>query len=265
MSDPTGTPAVPATSMPVMPPPVVPVVPTAPIAPPAPITAAQVPAAVTATDPDNPTWLPGRLAQAKEQAQKALLKDLGVTDPEEAKRILAEHAKEQEKNKTLAQKHAEAESRAAKLAAELTPLQESVKAIAATELAALPPDWQVAVKAAAGDDPAAQLRQIAAFKPLIARPSPAAMPATPAPQVAVAAVVPAAPAVPATPPPPAPVAPPLNTAPPPFSPPAAGANQTTNHLAVYEQFVAEKKHIAAANYFDKHTDAIVAAQKQRAG
>lgn len=266
MSDPTGTPAVPTTPAPVVAQP--PAAPAAPQAPPAPIAAAP---AVSAAPTEEQVIMSAaafkdRLERAKATDRAALLKDLGVTDPDEAKRILSEHAKEQEKQKSLAQKHAESESERKRLAEENAQYAVAMKAMAEREMGTLTPEQQKAVRDVAGDNHAAQVRTIAALTPTWKTTAPQAV-VTAAPNGAPAPAAPVTPPAPAAPAPviPAPVAAPLNTAPPAIgTPPPATQQEQTNHLAIYEGLL-KKNPIRAANYKDMNWAAIDAAQKARAG
>lgn len=262
MSDPTGTPAAVPPAVPVAtPPPVVP--PAAPAAPAvAPVAAAPAAPVPPAVDAD-PVWLPERLKRAKEQAaeqeRKELLKKLGIDDPEKAAQIIAEAKQREEKEKTLAQKYAEAEARTKALTERNAHLEAATAATAKREMATLTDEQRDAVKNLAGDDPAAQVRTISALVPTwksIAPATTGAPPAAPLPPA-----VPAAPAAPAVPPP---IAPPINTAPPAAPTPPPATQSTTNHLAVYEGLL-KMNPIRAANYLDMNWAAIDAAKKARAG
>lgn len=167
----------------------------APAATTAPATAApQIPPADANAEP---FWLKGRLERAEEQARKALLTELGITDPGAAKAALEAAKKAEEANKT-------AEQRAAELAQKLGTVQTEaerqaavIQEYAARMFGVLTADQQGAVKAIAGDDPAAQLRAINALGPTWAKQAEAAAPA-PAPKPATTAPAPDAPAGAAT-------------------------------------------------------------------
>lgn len=265
MSDPQGTPTPAAPATPAASAAPVPATAPAPaaVAPPA-VAPPQVPSAQPTTE-GKPPWLDERLAQAKEQERKAFLRELGVSDPDEAKRILAEAKAREEKEKTAAQKHAESETERKRLADRNALLEAAVVATAQREMAALSPTRQAQIKAAAGEDPAAQSRMIAIFAPGWqeddARAAVAAQAAAQAAQVAAAAQAPP-PAPPAA-APPAALPPPATTAAPPAGP-APASPTTTNHLAVYEQ-LKQVNPFAAGRYYLQNQRAIATAQKARAG
>jgi hypothetical protein len=217
-------------------------VPTAPAA-----TTPAAPAdAATANQPE-PTWLKSRLDQAKRTERTALLAELGVTDPEAAKKAIAAAAAAAEAEKTTATKLAEREAALTTTSARLTTLEQTVKARADTELAGLTDAQRAAVAAVAGDDPARVLTTIDALKPTWASAPAAALPPA-APAVPPTAVPPVAPPVP-------PVAtPPATTAPPPVAPPAAPTSPP-NHKAEYEA-LKKTNPVGAAAYLNRYENEI---------
>ncbi len=158
MSDettPVGTPA----------PAVVPVV-AAPVvaAAPAPAPVA-TPPAPPAPDTAEPAWLPDRLARAKNSAREAILQELGVTNPDEAKAAIAAAKAAADAKKT-------AEERAAEYAQQVNALKTTTerqaayaKEMAGRMLMALSPEQQKAVTDFAGDDPMKQFEAIKHFGP----------------------------------------------------------------------------------------------------
>lgn len=101
----------------------------------------------------EPGWLNDRIAQAKRAAQQELLQQLGIQDPEEAKKVVTEGKKALDASKTdLERKDDEIKALRA-VAGEAKTLREKLTARADAELAALPEAARERVKALAGDDP----------------------------------------------------------------------------------------------------------------
>lgn len=73
----------------------------------------------TGGDDQNPAWLPERLKRAEEAARKKMLADLGIEDPDTAKKLLADAKKRADDEKSESQKALEKAEAAAKRAAEL--------------------------------------------------------------------------------------------------------------------------------------------------
>ena len=221
-------PAAPTTPAVTPPPPVAAPV-AAPVATP-PAATAPAPVAPPPVADTNPAWLPERLTRAEEAARTALLKELGVSDPEKAKAaIKAAHDAEEAKKS--------AEQRAVELDAKLKGTQTEaerqaalIKEHAGRMLMALTPDQQKAISDFAGDNPTEQLRAIHHFAPIWAKQADELAKAT-------QAVTP-----PATPP----AAPPANTSPAPTAPPSNGVTSPPDTRATYQHLRSTNPFAAAA-------------------
>lgn len=122
-------------------------------------------AAPAANANTEPTWLPGRIEQAKRSAEAELLKSIGVSNVDEAKALAAAAKARADADKT-------AETRAAELAAKLDGESKAkdatlavVKEHAARMLIGLTVEQKAAVAALAGDDPVKTLHTITALAP----------------------------------------------------------------------------------------------------
>jgi len=143
-------------------------------APPAVLTppGAASPPATPAAEPKvgDPDWLNGRIAKAKQSAESALLKSLGVATADEAKAAIEAAKAKADAEKTAAERAAELK---AKLDGESAKTAEQAKIIAeyaARQMVGLTAEQTAAVKAIAGDDPGKQLSTIAALQPTWAKP-----------------------------------------------------------------------------------------------
>lgn len=152
---------------PVVTPPAVVTAPAAVVTPPA------VPPPVVLAPPQvidqNPPWLDERLKRAESAAQAALLKSLGVDDPEAAKQAIAAAKAAADAKKTAEERAAELD---AKLRGSLTESEKQsaiIKEHASRMLMALPAGRQKAITDFAGDNPGEQLRAIHAFAPTWAK------------------------------------------------------------------------------------------------
>lgn len=224
----------------------------APIAAPAAPPAAPAPPAPDAADPGDgslPKWVAARLEQAKRSAAADVLRAIGAETPEAAADAVKRARAAADAEKTAAQQAAEAQQRAATLQKERDDLHTTVGTVATAQLSALTAEQRAAVTAIAGDNPAAQLRTIAALRPTWTVVAPPA-----------AAPAPAAPAPPAAPPPPP--APPANTAPQAGAPPAGSPPAVTDHLAVLKGLEVTNP-IRAARYRTTYAGEIAAATKAR--
>ncbi len=220
-------------------------------------------------EPDNdPPWLAKRLERAEKSgekkaadaAKKAILAELGIEDSDAVKKLLADEKKRADEKKSLEQRLAERDSAEAKRQAELSEYREATKVLAGEQLAALSEEQKTAVLALAGDDPAKQIKTIAALRPTWKSAAPSAViddgkrgaapSATSQQQTA--------------PPPTTPFPKPADTAPPAGAPPPAGSTVTSNHLATYEH-LRKVAPISAALYFAKFGPVIVEARKARGG
>lgn len=154
----------------------------APAAPMTPAAAAPaVPIVPANAEPEKePHWLPDRLRRSEEAARKAILKELGVENPKDAKAALDAYKAVQEANKSELQK---AQERAAALEAkanERDQYRSAVEAQAAADLASLSPEQRAAVEALAGDDPLKVSTAIRALRPTWAAPAAPGNPSAPA-------------------------------------------------------------------------------------
>jgi hypothetical protein len=169
------------------------------------------------TEPsEKPAWLDARLDQAK----KAAIRDQLGVDPEEAKRIVAEHNARIESAKAAEVRAAELKTKAEQLEAQANEQHKVIAEHAARQMVGLTAEQIAAVKEVAGDDPAKQLRAIGALAPTWAK----AAPGQTQQQAS---------------------APPATTAPPPNAPPAASTSPANNRAA-YQDLRARNPFAAAA-------------------
>jgi len=180
--------------------------------PPAP--AAHTPAA---QDDKEPHWLADRLRREGEAARKAILKDLGVENPKDAKAALDAYKADQEAKKSELQKAQEKAAAHEAKANERDAYRAAVEAQAQADLAALTPEQRAFVEDIAGDDPLKIAMTIRKARPTWAV---AASPAAPAGQ--------APPAVP-------PIAAPASTAPPNTAPRPTTARTKFDEFADIER------------------------------
>jgi hypothetical protein len=124
--------------------------------------------------------LSDRLARATESAQRKILADLGVEDIGKAKAALDAAKASEEANKSAEQRALESANAAKSAQAEADRLRAIATEHAARMLGVLTAEQQSAVKAIAGDDPAAQLRAIGALGPTWAKQASADAPPPPA-------------------------------------------------------------------------------------
>ncbi len=146
----------------------------APASPPA---AAPAPAPAPATPPapeQEPGWIKERLERAKGAAEKALLDQLGVTDPAAAKAAIEAARAAEEANKTAEQRAADAAAKLTQTEADRNRLNTVATEHAGRMMGVLTEEQQNAVKAIAGDDPAAQLNAIGVLGPTWAKQADAA-------------------------------------------------------------------------------------------
>lgn len=187
------------------------------------------PAAPSApADGQEPHWLAGRL----ERERKAVLRDLGIEDPKDAKAALAELKTRRDAEKTAAQLQSEELAALKPQAARVAKLEATIKARADVELAALTDAQRAAVASVAGEDASSVLSAIDALKPTWAQQS---APAAAAVETPVA-----------------------NTAPP-RTAPGTKPSPTTNHTAEFAA-LRETNPFAAAQYAERF-GALIAAGK----
>lgn len=239
------TEATPAPSIAAPAPPPAPAVPApAPVIAVAPPPPAPAPTADAADPGDGslPKWVAARLEQAKRSAAADVLRAIGAETPEAAADAVKRARAAADAEKTAAQQAAEATARAATLQKERDDLHTTVGTVATAQLSTLTAEQRAAVTAIAGDNPAAQLRTLAALRPTWA----VAAPPAPPPPVAPAA----------------PPAPPANTAPQAGAPPAGAPPAVTDHLAVLKGLESTNP-IRAARYRTTYAGEIAAATKAR--
>lgn len=207
----------------------------------APAATTTAPSTTTQAAPDGanpPPWLAPRLEEARRIEREAILRSLGVTDPEKAKAAIAAATKAEEEAKTHAQKLGET---AKTLEAERQArerLETAVKSHAERSMSTLSDEQRAAVRKIAPDtDPAAQLNAIDALAPTWAKPAPQATTTT------TTTVKDERPATPAA-----------GTAPAPMAP-AGSSGTVVDHAAIYAD-LSKRNPIAAARYATEHATEI---------
>ncbi len=171
----------------------------------------------------EPHWLSARL----ERERATMLKKLGFESVEDAQASAVEIKTKREAEKTSADKAAESLARAKKAEAKEKALTEAVSEFASRQMIGLTDEQKAAVTTIAGEDPAQQLKAIAALQPTWAK-------------AEVAAEAVAAKAV--------------DTAPK-ANAPAQTTTSETNHRAQYEA-LRKSNPFAAAAYGVAHPDAV---------
>ncbi len=164
----------------------------------------------------EPHWLNARL----ERERASMLKKFGFESVEEAQASATELKAKREAEKTSADKAADALSRAKKAESKEKALNEAVTEFAARQMVGLSEEQKSAVTTIAGDDPALQLKAIAALQPTWTKA-----------EAAAAIKVEPAKAVDTT---------------PPANAPAQGTTSDTNHKAQYETLKKSNPFAAAA-------------------
>lgn len=220
-------------------------------------------AAQTNEDPNNPSWLPDRLARERKSAakeadaaaRKALLEELGFGDIEVAKKLAADEKKRAEAQKSLETKVAERDAKLSTTEARLNELNSSVKVFADEQIATLSDPQRKAVLDLAGDDPAKQLKAIATLRPTWGASIPVVPAQVPNGTTPANGAPPVAPIVP-------PAKPAAPTAPGATAPSPAGATVVPNHLETYE-WLEKNKPFAASTYFQVHYAEINEARSKR--
>lgn len=140
--------------------------PTAEVTPPVKVESAPV------KSEEEPKWLNPRLEQAKSSATKELLEELGASDLEQAKLIISEAQKIRESQMSDQEKQATRLATLEKEAEKVTSLQNTVKTIADSQLAALSEAQRSAVSEIAGSDPSGVISAINALRPTWAQAAP---------------------------------------------------------------------------------------------
>lgn len=222
-----------------------------------------VPTQQVSEDPNRepselPPWVTKRLEQAKRSgakdaeiaARKALLEEMGFADLDVAKKLATEEKKRAEAQKSLEQRVAERDEALKSKDSRNKELEDSVKVFADERLSTLSESQRKAVVDLAGDDPAKQLKTIAALQPTWT----AVVPPTIAPIVA---VPPATTPIPVAPPKPA-----NATAPAPNAPAPAGTTEVQNHYETHE-WLKVNRPFAASTYYQVHYSEINEAAKKR--
>jgi len=172
-------------------------------------------------DEGDPHWLNARL----ERERASMLKKLGFETLEEAQATASELKAKREAEKTAAEKAADALTRASKAESKEKALSEAVAEFASRQMIGLTVEQKAAVTVIAGEDPALQLKAIAALQPTWAKEAAAAVKAEPAKAV--------------------------DTAPPANAPSQTGTSET-NHRAQYEA-LSKTNPFAAAAYGLAHS------------
>lgn len=127
-----------------------------------PPTAPTAPAAKAETKAEGePSWLNERL----ERERRTLLKKVGFESVEEAQASAAELKAKRESEKTASDKAAEATLRASAAESSTAALREAVSEFASRQMVGLTAEQKAAVTTIAGEDPALQLKAIAALTP----------------------------------------------------------------------------------------------------
>lgn len=215
--------------------------PTAPVVAPSvvsPAPAASSPAAQS-DDGKEPHWLPDRLRRAEDAARKSLLKDLGVEDPKDVKKALADYKAKVEAEKSEIQKALERAQAAESAAKERDVYKAKVESWAMAEFNALTDAQKAAVDALAGDDPLKRANAIEVLRPTwVAQAAAAAAVAS--------AAAPVAPVAAPAPPVPPPIPAPANIAPP-VAAPKPTAQQTA--WEKFHQIEKEQGAVAASLFY----------------
>lgn len=189
-------------------------------------------------------WLNDRLAQAKRSAEADLLKSLGFSDAEAAKKAVAKSKELEDAAKTDAQRKDDELKAANAKAGDADTYRTLLAARAETELKTLPEAAQVSIKLLAGDDPVKLLNAIDIARTMAAPTAPAAVTTTP---VVVAK------------PPLTPAANTVGTA----GGPASAPGSPVDHLAAWEDLKVKNPY-AAAQYLMAHERAITDARTLKA-
>jgi hypothetical protein len=119
--------------------------------------------ASTETKAENgaPNWLPERL----ERERKSLLKELGIDNLADAKKLISDANAKREAEKSDAQKRGELEKILEGANKRLEETTSALKSYAEAQLKALSEPQRAAVSALAGEDPAMQLKAIETLRP----------------------------------------------------------------------------------------------------
>lgn len=108
---------------------------------------------------------PAYMAARLERERAKILKDLGVDNPEDAKKAIAEHKARTEAAKTTEQKNAELLAQLTAKDAETAAYRMTLGEMTARMMVGLSEEQKTAVTKIAGDDPAKQLATINALAP----------------------------------------------------------------------------------------------------
>lgn len=135
------------------------------------------PAAPAKSDPtpkNDDVSMPKAAFEARlEQAQRSVLKALGIESIDAAKAALATAKAAEDAKKSDAQKLAEYEGQLTSKSASVDALTKTVAAFAQSQMASLTDGQKAAVMSIAGDDPSKQLSTLEAMKPTWTLPAPA--------------------------------------------------------------------------------------------
>lgn len=110
---------------------------------------------------DKPAWLDARL----EQNRRALLKDLGIDNLDEAKELLSQAKAKKEAEKSDAQKRGELELTLKQSNERIAEMHSALSVMAQSQMSTLSDAQRSAVVDIAGDDPAKQIKTIEKLRP----------------------------------------------------------------------------------------------------
>lgn len=192
------------------------------------------------SDVENKSWFTARL----ERERRVTLERAGFKSEDDAKAAAELAKKYADEQKTLSQKHAEAEARATEAASKHAAAQAVIKEHAERQLVGLTEEQRAAVKAIAGDDAALTLRTISSMLPTWAK-----IEADKAAADAAAKAAEAAKAKPTG-----------DTVPAPGAPPGVTPQSPPNHRAIYAD-LKNKNPFAAARYAEEHPEVYSAQPK----
>lgn len=127
----------------------------------APIVEAPKSAPAASKEEGDPAWVAGRL----ERERAKIFKDLGIDNPDDAKKAIAEQRARVEAAKTTEQKNAELLAQLTAKDADVASYRVTLGEMTARMMVALTDEQKAAVVKLAGDDPAKQLATINALTP----------------------------------------------------------------------------------------------------
>jgi len=191
----------------------------------------------------DPSWLNTRLERERAKERTKLLKEIGVSDPAAAAKLVADETARVAAARTLEQRAIDAEQARDAEKARVATLSGTVSAIATERMTGLTEQQRAAVAAIAGDDAAAQLKAIAALAPTWGAPAQGGT-TTAAAATATTTTTAATPAAAAA-----------TTAPGQTAPAGTTTTSQPDHKAEYKRLKAENP-VQAAAYLNKHESQI---------